>query len=174
MRTSPPIPSSHEKRAMIHKLIRVEEESFAKTIDQGIQMLSDILDRLDTRVITGEDAFRLNDTYGFPLDLTKEIAAERGFTSRRGGVPREAAGAEGARPQCPQRTPAPTPGSAKAICSTACRRRTSAAMRSWSCQCQGPRHCEGRRTRLASVTAGDEAVIWCATAPCFTARAAAR
>ena len=73
-------PELAEKRAMIQKLIRVEEESFAKTIDQGIQMLSDILDHLDTRVITGEDAFRLNDTYGFPLDLTKEIAAERGFT----------------------------------------------------------------------------------------------
>ena len=73
-------PELAEKRAMIQKLIRVEEESFAKTIDQGMQMLSDILDNLDTHVITGADAFRLNDTYGFPLDLTKEIAAERGFT----------------------------------------------------------------------------------------------
>ncbi|HIR46822.1 MAG TPA: alanine--tRNA ligase [Candidatus Caccousia avicola] len=73
-------PELDEKRAMILKLIRVEEESFAKTIDQGMQMLNDILDRLDTSVMTGEDAFRLNDTYGFPLDLTKEIAAERGFT----------------------------------------------------------------------------------------------
>ena len=73
-------PELAEKRAMIQKLIRVEEESFAKTIDQGMQMLGEILDNLDTHVITGADAFRLNDTYGFPLDLTKEIAAERGFT----------------------------------------------------------------------------------------------
>ncbi len=73
-------PELNEKRAMIQKLIRVEEESFAKTIDQGMAMLNGILDKLDAKVVTGEDAFRLNDTYGFPLDLTKEIAAERGFT----------------------------------------------------------------------------------------------
>ncbi|HIU31533.1 MAG TPA: alanine--tRNA ligase [Candidatus Caccousia avistercoris] len=72
-------PELNEKRAMIQKLIRVEEESFAKTIDQGMAMLNGILDKLDAKVVTGEDAFRLNDTYGFPLDLTKEIAAERGF-----------------------------------------------------------------------------------------------
>ena len=64
-------PELDEKRAMILKRIRVEEESFAKTIDQGMQMLTEILDRLDTSVMTGEDAFRLNDTYGLPLDLAK-------------------------------------------------------------------------------------------------------
>ena len=73
-------PELDEKRAMITKLIHVEEESFAKTIDQGMQMLSSLIDQAETACLSGEDAFRLNDTYGFPLDLTKEIVAERGMT----------------------------------------------------------------------------------------------
>ena len=62
---------------MILKLIGVEEESFSRTIDQGMAMLNEILDKNLTDAISGEDAFRLNDTYGFPLDLTREIAGER-------------------------------------------------------------------------------------------------
>ena len=73
-------PELDEKRAMITKLIHVEEESFAKTIDQGIQMLNSLIDKDFNACLSGEDAFRLNDTYGFPLDLTKEIVAERGMT----------------------------------------------------------------------------------------------
>ena len=73
-------PELDEKRAMITKLIHVEEESFAKTIDQGMQMLNSLIDQDFHACLSGEDAFRLNDTYGFPLDLTKEIVAERGMT----------------------------------------------------------------------------------------------
>lgn len=72
-------PELVEKRDYIKKLISVEEESFAKTIDQGMQMLNTLMDTADLDIISGEDAFRLNDTYGFPLDLTKEILAERGM-----------------------------------------------------------------------------------------------
>ena len=73
-------PELDEKRAMITKLIGVEEESFAKTIDQGLQLLSSYIDNSGNKVFSGADAFRLNDTYGFPIDLTKEIVAERGMT----------------------------------------------------------------------------------------------
>lgn len=76
-------PELEEKRAMIVKLIHVEEESFAKTIDQGLQLLNGYMNEAEkngTKVFSGEDAFRLSDTYGFPIDLTKEIAAERGMT----------------------------------------------------------------------------------------------
>jgi alanyl-tRNA synthetase len=73
-------PELDEKRAMITKLIGVEEASFAKTIDQGLQLLNTYIDNADQKVFSGADAFRLNDTYGFPIDLTKEIVAERGIT----------------------------------------------------------------------------------------------
>ncbi|MDC0700788.1 alanine--tRNA ligase-related protein, partial [Blautia wexlerae] len=73
-------PELEEKRAMILKLINVEEESFAKTIDQGLQILNNLIENHSGEVLSGEDAFRLNDTYGFPLDLTKEIVAERGIS----------------------------------------------------------------------------------------------
>ncbi len=75
-------PNLAENREYITRVIRAEEETFAKTIDQGSQLLSEILDEMDAKgekVLSGERAFKLNDTYGFPIDLTKEIAAERGF-----------------------------------------------------------------------------------------------
>ena len=73
-------PELREKQDLIKKLIHVEEESFGRTIDQGLQMLSDIMDRHETDMISGENAFKLYDTYGFPLDLTKDILEERGMT----------------------------------------------------------------------------------------------
>ena len=73
-------PELVEKKELIKKVISVEEESFGKTIDQGLQLLDDILKNNDTKVVSGEDAFKLSDTYGFPLDLTIDIAAESGFT----------------------------------------------------------------------------------------------
>lgn len=73
-------PELDEKRAMITKLISVEEESFAKTIDQGLQILNSMIESSKDTCLSGEDAFRLSDTYGFPIDLTKEIVAERGMT----------------------------------------------------------------------------------------------
>ena len=73
-------PELLEKRDFIKKMVSVEEESFSKTIDQGMQILNAILDNDIIDVLSGEEAFRLNDTFGFPLDLTKEIVAERGMT----------------------------------------------------------------------------------------------
>ena len=72
-------PELTEKQDMILKMIAAEEESFAKTIDQGLQLLEKLIERAESTLLSGEDAFRLNDTYGFPLDLTKEILAERGM-----------------------------------------------------------------------------------------------
>ena len=76
-------PELAEKRDMITKLVRAEEESFSKTIDQGTQMLSNYINstvKAGKKVFSGIDAFKLSDTYGFPIDLTKEIAAESGLT----------------------------------------------------------------------------------------------
>lgn len=77
-------PELDEKRALIKTIIKHEEESFAKTIDKGTELLNQFMDKIATkeinRVLSGEDAFKLSDTYGFPLDLTKEIAAEHGIT----------------------------------------------------------------------------------------------
>ena len=73
-------PELREKQEIIGKVIRMEEESFAKTIDQGLALLQNFIEAADQMVFSGDDAFRLNDTYGFPLDLTREILAEKGMT----------------------------------------------------------------------------------------------
>ncbi len=75
-------PELEEKKEYIYKVLTIEEDNFNKTIDQGLSILSDLEDGLKTSgltVLNGEDAFKLYDTYGFPLDLTKEILSERGF-----------------------------------------------------------------------------------------------
>ncbi len=72
-------PELREKQDMILKLIRIEEENFARTIDSGLQMLNDLIEKEEGRTLSGESAFKLNDTYGFPLDLTREILAEHGM-----------------------------------------------------------------------------------------------
>ena len=66
----------------IVKMIRAEEERFSKTIDGGLEQVNEILDNLTSKgikVFPGEDAFRLYDTFGFPIDLTKELCEERGI-----------------------------------------------------------------------------------------------
>lgn len=73
-------PELVEKKEYITKLIKVEEENFAKTIDQGLNLLQSIIDDKSIKMLSGEDAFKLNDTFGFPIDLTKEILAEKGIT----------------------------------------------------------------------------------------------
>ncbi|MGN0556902.1 MAG: alanine--tRNA ligase [Acutalibacteraceae bacterium] len=72
-------PELSEKSEFIKKLIANEEESFNKTIDQGLSMLSELIDRIDGKTLSGEAAFKLYDTYGFPLDLTKDILEEQGI-----------------------------------------------------------------------------------------------
>ena len=73
-------PELEEKKEFILKVITKEEEQFNKTIDQGLGILSDLIEKLEAegkKTLAGEDAFRLYDTYGFPLDLTKEILEEK-------------------------------------------------------------------------------------------------
>ncbi|MDO5410095.1 MAG: alanine--tRNA ligase [Lachnospiraceae bacterium] len=75
-------PELAEKAPFIFKVIEQEEEKFNRTIDQGLSILSDMEAELAAKgsnVLTGADAFKLYDTYGFPLDLTKEILEEKGI-----------------------------------------------------------------------------------------------
>ena len=70
----------YEKRDFIKKMIESEEENFERTIDVGLQILNKLIEDSEKNVLSGADAFKLNDTYGFPVDLTKEIIAEQGMT----------------------------------------------------------------------------------------------
>ncbi len=76
-------PELVEKKDYIIKVIKVEEERFAKTIDQGMELLSVIADKIEKesvkgeKIMSGEEAFKLYDTFGFPIDLTREILEER-------------------------------------------------------------------------------------------------
>ncbi len=70
-------PELSEKHDYIKKVISMEEERFEATIDAGLNILSGMLAN-ETKMLSGEDVFKLYDTFGFPLDLTKEIAAEKG------------------------------------------------------------------------------------------------
>lgn len=67
------------KKDYIKKVILLEENRFQQTIDQGLDILKGYMEGLDGTILSGEDAFKLYDTYGFPLDLTKEILQESGF-----------------------------------------------------------------------------------------------
>lgn len=73
-------PELADKEELITKVILSEEESFGKTIDAGLALLDEYISKMDGNVFSGEDAFKLNDTYGFPLDLTKDILEEKGIT----------------------------------------------------------------------------------------------
>ena len=72
-------PQLVEKKDFIIKLIKTEEEKFLKTIEQGLTMLHELINIEELEELSGEDAFKLNDTYGFPIDLTKEILQEKGI-----------------------------------------------------------------------------------------------
>ena len=79
-------PELEENREYIKKIILAEEERFNKTIDQGMSILSGLIDNIEKtatsakeKILSGIEAFKLNDTFGFPFDLTKEILAERGI-----------------------------------------------------------------------------------------------
>ena len=75
-------PELREHDAYIKKVIGTEEANFARTIDAGMNILNNMIDGLEKahqHLLSGLDVFKLNDTFGFPLDLTKEIAAEQGL-----------------------------------------------------------------------------------------------
>ena len=81
-------PELAEKRAYVKKVIQQEEESFAKTVDKGTEILSEMIENLKKEgktVLSGEDVFKLHDTYGFPIDLTKEILNEKGLSADEEG-----------------------------------------------------------------------------------------
>lgn len=81
-------PELEERKAYIKKLIKSEEETFAKTIDKGMEILTEKIDAViasGKTVLDGADAFLLSDTYGFPIDLTIEIAEEKGLTVDEAG-----------------------------------------------------------------------------------------
>ena len=85
-------PELSEKREYIKKIIRIEEERFAKTIDNGLTILNEYIAETKLAggtVLSGEKAFKLNDTYGFPIDLTVEICAEAGLLVDRDGYDKE-------------------------------------------------------------------------------------
>ena len=76
-------PELEEKKDFILNVLTQEEDKFNKTIDQGLAILTDLEEKMTAEgktVMDGEDAFRLYDTYGFPIDLTKEILEEKGFS----------------------------------------------------------------------------------------------
>ena len=76
-------PELEEKKELILKVLTTEEENFNRTIDQGLKILSDMEDKLTASAgttLSGSDAFKLYDTYGFPIDLTVEILEEKGFS----------------------------------------------------------------------------------------------
>ncbi len=75
-------PELEEKQDFIFKVLKNEESQFNKTIDQGLKILSDMEEKMAAsgeKILSGEDAFKLYDTYGFPMDLTKEILEEKGY-----------------------------------------------------------------------------------------------
>ncbi|SET40159.1 alanyl-tRNA synthetase [[Clostridium] aminophilum] len=76
-------PELKEKEAMITRVIEQEEERFNQTLNKGLEILEEIEKQMEAErktVLSGEDAFRLYDTYGFPIDLTKEIMEDKGWT----------------------------------------------------------------------------------------------
>jgi alanyl-tRNA synthetase len=73
-------PELHERGEQIAKVLLLEEEQFAKTLDQGMKILEQDLQSLNGKEIPGETVFRLYDTYGFPVDLTADIAREQDLT----------------------------------------------------------------------------------------------
>ena len=73
-------PALVEKQEYIKKVIAMEEESFYKTIDSGLGLLNEMMASAENGVLSGEDAFKLQDTFGFPIDLTIEIASENNMT----------------------------------------------------------------------------------------------
>ena len=82
-------PQLREQQAHIERVLKTEEEQFAKTLEQGLKILEQDLAELSGSVIPGEVVFKLYDTYGFPVDLTADIARERELSVDEDGFERE-------------------------------------------------------------------------------------
>ncbi|MGJ8581751.1 MAG: alanine--tRNA ligase, partial [Psychromonas sp.] len=78
-------PELEKQRAFVEKILRLEEEQFGKTLERGLQILDNELEALSGSVIPGDIVFKLYDTYGFPADLTADIARERELTIDQDG-----------------------------------------------------------------------------------------
>jgi len=74
-----------KQQAIVEKILKIEEENFGRTLDRGLTILNDALDSLSGKELDGETVFKLYDTYGFPADLTNDVARERGFTIDENG-----------------------------------------------------------------------------------------
>ncbi|MGS2720459.1 alanine--tRNA ligase [Paraglaciecola aestuariivivens] len=70
-------PELTANRALIEKVLKTEEEQFSRTLERGMSILNDALDKLDSDLVPGELVFKLYDTYGFPADLTNDVAREK-------------------------------------------------------------------------------------------------
>ncbi|MEO3680471.1 alanine--tRNA ligase [Rheinheimera sp. FR7-31] len=73
------------KQAVVEKILKLEEEQFGKTLERGLAILEDALSTLDGTILPGELVFKLYDTYGFPVDLTNDVARERNLTIDQAG-----------------------------------------------------------------------------------------
>ncbi|MGH1462908.1 MAG: alanine--tRNA ligase [Neptuniibacter sp.] len=82
-------PELTEKQAQVERVLLKEEEQFAKTLDHGMRLLQEAIDNLEGSVIPGETVFKLYDTYGFPHDLTADVAREHELTIDDDGFERE-------------------------------------------------------------------------------------
>ncbi|MEG7358561.1 alanine--tRNA ligase [Pseudomonas citronellolis] len=82
-------PELKQQQAHIERVLKTEEEQFAKTLEQGLKILEQDLNELKGSVIPGNVVFKLYDTYGFPVDLTNDIARERSLTLDEEGFERE-------------------------------------------------------------------------------------
>lgn len=78
-----------QKQAHIQKVLKAEEEQFARTLERGLGLLYEALEKVENDVLSGEVAFKLYDTYGFPLDLTADVCRERDITIDEAGFEKE-------------------------------------------------------------------------------------
>ncbi len=73
-------PELRERQELIKQIIDTEEKQFSATLAQGMELLNDMMSQSHNKVLSGDDVFKLYDTYGFPMELTEEIAGENGMT----------------------------------------------------------------------------------------------